>query len=303
MSKVFFVQKEICGESTFQRFQSKGILWMILSLGCFFVNSMCIKALCLKGNVSPWGLLAMRSLTGIGIGLLFFRNEIDLKRSFFHKLFFWRGFFGAIGTISYYFALKWLGVGKATLLSNTWVIWASLLAVWMIGERLTLRLAVSLALSMVGVGCLVKEIHGFVFFSGVEEVLCLLGAVIAGLTVVFIRKLAMTEKSINIYASQCLYTGLTSLPFWLTLEGVTASGVLLGLGLGILASFGQIAMTEGFRYLSVSVGGGMQLLLPLILSVGGVCVFDELFTWVQGFGGGLILLGCYLSLKGQKDEG
>ncbi|MFM9079793.1 MAG: hypothetical protein ACKOTE_06600, partial [Opitutaceae bacterium] len=43
----------------------------------------------------------------------------------------------------------------------------------------------------------------------------------------------------------------------------------------LAAIAGQLAMTEGFRHLSVATGGALQLLTPLAVTAGGVLRFGE----------------------------
>jgi drug/metabolite transporter (DMT)-like permease len=68
--------------------------------------------------------------------------------------------------------------------------------------------------------------------------------------------------------------------------------VLLAIA-ALAAGFGQLAMTEGFRFLSVTAGSAFQMTLPLIISLGGVVFFAEHFTALQIVGGVLILAGSY----------
>jgi drug/metabolite transporter (DMT)-like permease len=62
-----------------------------------------------------------------------------------------RGVLGALGTAAYYLTLPKLGAGKATLIGNTWVIWAALLAVPMLGELLTWRKLAGMLLALFGI--------------------------------------------------------------------------------------------------------------------------------------------------------
>ena len=62
---------------------------------------------------------------------------------------------------------------------------------------------------------------------------------------------------------------------------------------GTVATIGQLAMTEGFRHLTVAVGGAFQICVPVVIAIGGVLLFQEDFTANQIIGGVLILIGCY----------
>jgi drug/metabolite transporter (DMT)-like permease len=200
---------------------------------------------------------------------------------------------GAFGTAAYYLTLPILGAGKATLIGNTWVIWAALLAVPLLGESLTLRKSFGMLLAIAGIA-LITGLQGGDFSQfGRYELLAISGALIAAGVVVVIRQLTRTETSGTIFASQCIYAGLFALPFCFT---VSAPG-LMDIGLltlaALLASWGQIGMTEGFRYLPVSIGGAFQILLPLCITLCGWILFEESFSQTQIIGASLILAGCY----------
>ncbi len=52
-------------------------------------------------------------------------------------------------------------------------------------------------------------------------------------------------------------------------------------------------MTEGFRHLTVSVGGAFQICVPVVIALGSVLLFNEPFFAIQIVGAALILAGCY----------
>jgi drug/metabolite transporter (DMT)-like permease len=113
-------------------------------------------------------------------------------------------------------------------------------------------------------------------------------------TVVVIRQLTQTESSAMIYTTQCLYILAASLPMAIYVRPeLTMAHVVVLLIAGVSATFGQLAMTDGFRYLTVSVGGAFQVLAPMLISFGSVLCFAEAFSVVQVIGATLILAGCY----------
>jgi drug/metabolite transporter (DMT)-like permease len=121
---------------------------------------------------------------------------------------------------------------------------------------------------------------------------------LAAAVVVVIRQLTRTDSSATIYASQCVYGLLIALPFALRhlphLSGTDYSLLVLA---ALCASAGQLAMTEGFRFLTVAAGGAFQVMVPLIISLGGVAFFGEHFTGLQVLGGVLILSGSFVAVR------
>ena len=154
-------------------------------------------------------------------------------------------------------------------------------------------------LALAGLGLLTNVSAENLLVTGHWEMISLGGAVLAALVVVVNRQLTRTETSATIFASQCLYGLLLALPFALhqAIHLTTSDLVMLSVA-GLCAAFGQLAMTEGFRFLTVAVGGAYQITLPLVISVGGILLFGEHFTPVQMLGAMLILAGSFQTVVG-----
>lgn len=245
--------------------------------------------------VSPWWALLFRALAGIMVVAVIYGpgNNVSFRRAATGRLLVSRGVLGALGTAAYYLTLPELGAGKATLIGNTWTIWAALLAVPMLGERMTVRKTIGLILAVVGIALITELERGELSQFGRHEVIAVAGALVAACVVVVIRQLTLTESSGTIFASQCLYSTLLALPFCVALPRPGMMDTVLLTLAALLAAVGQIGMTEGFRFLPVSVGGAFQMLLPLVITIMGCVFFDENFTPIQGVGAALILAGCH----------
>ncbi len=277
----------------------RGSLWMLLSLVGFTGTALLVGYLGSERGVSPWLALGFRAVTGLLVVTAVYapRRQVSFRRALLGKLLVSRGVLGALGTACYYLTLPVLGAGKATLIGNTWVIWGALLAVLMLGEPLGWRKLLGILLAVAGIVFLVGLQGGDFAHIGRYDLLAISGAFLAAAVVVVIRQLTLTETSGTIFASQCAYAGLLALPFALTQPLPTGSDAALLALAGLLAALGQLAMTEGFRYLPVSVGGAFQILLPLTITLASMVLFAEPFTGTQAFGGALILFGCYQTVS------
>lgn len=268
---------------------------MLGSLIGFTGMALLVKHLGAARGVSGWWALLFRALVGLVLVWVLYapRGQVSFKRAATGRMLVSRGVLGAFGTAAYYMTLPILGAGKATLIGNTWVIWAALMAVPLLGETLTFRKMAGMILAIAGIVFITGLQDGDWSVLGKPECLAILGALISAAVVVVIRQLTRTETSGTIFASQCLYTGLLALPF--SMASALPSWVDLGLLVlaAVLAAWGQIGMTEGFRYLPVSIGGAFQILLPLCITVFGWFFLAETFTEAQILGGLLILVGCY----------
>lgn len=287
----------------------KGSGWMGVSLFCFTGNALLLRYLGATHGVSPWVALLFRAVVGFALVCVVFpvrgtagtaatRSAVDVRRAATSRMLVSRGILGAFGTAAYYVTLPILGAGKATLIGNTWVIWSALMAVFMLKEHLGARQIAGIVIAIGGLALLTGTDHPAAGQAHtVHEIIAIGGALIAAGTVVVIRQLTRTESSATIFASQCIYTALLSLPCVIA-DGLDISfmqAALLSVA-ALAAGVGQLAMTEGFRHLPVSTGGAFQVALPLCITLASVALFGESFTLPQAAGAALIILGGYQAI-------
>ena len=214
-----------------------------------------------------------------------------------------RGLSGLLGTAAYYWTVPALGAGKATLICNTYVIFASIIAMLSLGEKLTVQRFLWLAASFVGIVLLVGPRAGGEGFSiGFHEILALFGAIMAAWSVVLVRQLSLKYSIGTIYLAQCVW-----IFFPIAFLAVPDLPALTVREIGILAlaatsaGFGQLAMNEGYRCLTVTTGATIQMLWPVSTTLGGWLLFAERFGPLQWVGAGLILVSIWqISVAGLK---
>jgi S-adenosylmethionine uptake transporter len=281
----------------------RGMLWMLLSLTAFTCNALLIKHCSSNRHIDPWLTMSFRFVVGLVMTWVIFApsGTLNVRRSFMNWLLASRGVLGAFGTAAYYASVGPLGAGKATLIGNTWTVWAAIIATVVLHERLGLEKFLGMVVAIGGLVLLTDITPESLAHDGKWELISLGGAILAALVIVVIRQLTTTESSATIFASQCVYGLLLAVPF-----AARHSDQLTLINFGFLtlaavcAGVGQLAMTEGFRFLTVAAGGGFQMLVPLLISLGGILLFDERFALVQALGGVLILLGSFQTVAGWR---
>lgn len=281
-------------DSTPEATGRRGVAVMLLSVLGFTVNTLLIRYLSgSERGIGPEVPLLFRSMVGAFIVLAFFRGRrpTRVKPVFSNKLLILRGVTGLLGTAAYYWTVPSLGAGMATLICNTYVIFASVIAVLALGEKLTPMRFVWLALAFVGIVFLVGP-NGTAgkFHFGWYEAVALLGAIAAASSVVLVRRLVSEFSIGTIYLAQCI---------WIAMPLIFIAGPeLIRLGWGDVsllvlaataASYGQLAMNEGYRCLSVTAGASIQMLWPVATTFGGWLLFSESFLAIQVVGAVLIL--------------
>ncbi|MEM9283777.1 MAG: DMT family transporter [Verrucomicrobiota bacterium] len=281
----------------------RGVFIMVVSVIGFTVNTLLLRYLSgeTKG-ISPDVPLLFRAGVGIFVVLVFFRGRRPTRviPVFRDRLLMWRGLSGLLGTAAYYWTVPSLGAGTATLICNTYVIFASIIASLALGEKLTPLRFLWLILAFIGIVFLLSpEKTSGEFAIGFYECVALAGAVIAATSVVLVRRLVADYSIGTIYLSQCIWIFLPVVvmagPKLLDLEASDFGLLVLG---GLAASYGQLAMNEGYRCLSVSAGASMQMLWPVMTTVGGWWLFSETLSWLQLSGAVIILYAVWRVSRG-----
>lgn len=277
----------------------RGSGWMSLSVLCFTANSLLLKYFASERGIDAWVSLTFR----FGIGLLLTAavfapgGGMRLGHSFKNWLLASRGVLGGLSTAAFYLSIGPLGAGKAVLIGNTWTIFSAILAALVLHEALSAARLTGIVMALCGLGLLMGVGPGGFAQEWRWELVQLGGAILAAMVVVVIRELTRTETSATIFASQCVYGLILCVPFALPhLSALGGLDVLWLVVASVAAAAGQLAMTEGFRFLPVAAGGAFQVTLPLIISLGGVVLFEERFSGWQIFGGAMILLGSFQTI-------
>lgn len=284
----------------------RGVIVMVLSVMAFTINTLLLKYIGEgESGISPDMPLLFRAAVGMVIVLVFFRGRRPtlIKPVFRDRSLILRGLSGLLGTAAYYWTVPTLGAGKATLICNTYVIFASIIAMLSLGERLTVSRFLWLAASFAGIVLLVgPRAGGEGFTIGFHEILALFGAIMAAWSVVLVRQLSLEYSIGTIYLAQCVWIfvpiAFLAVPELTELTGREVALLLLA---ATAAGYGQLAMNEGYRCLTVTTGATIQMLWPVSTTLGGWLLFAERFGPLQWAGAILILASIWrISVAGLK---
>ena len=267
---------------------------MLLSVVLFSVNVLIIRWVGLFASVDGWMSSFTRGLAGTIFVLAMYSGGRGLQlRHLAKPLLILRGVLGMVTISILYFTVIELGAGRALVINLTYPLFGSLIAAFVLKEKLLPSTSALLLLAMLGLGLFFYEsFHEATF--GFYDLLGLLGAVLAGAIVVVIRKLTQTESAATIYSSQCVMTVLVMLPLALPSFGETSptTWAFLMLG-GAIVAYGQILMSKGFYHLDVARGSAIQMLIPLLTSAGAFFLFEETFAPIEIVGAVLTLFATW----------
>jgi drug/metabolite transporter (DMT)-like permease len=270
---------------------SKGILLTLGSVVFFALMAVLVKII---PNVSSYQTTFFRFAIGVGImGMLSLFGIVHLKFNDKKNLF-WRGLVGGIAVYLFYLAIIKLGVGKGSVYIYSYPIFATLFSMIMLKEKVEPIKFVVIFISFGGLILLSVGGKGSLAGMGIYELIAIAGSIITGLAVVFVKKLHDSDNSYAIFFSQCI------VGFWMFLipSGTTqAQGnlteLLLLVLVGVVATIGQLFMTEGYRYVNVATGSLLQSMVPVFNLISGWLIFHEQFNTIEMTGAFVIVSSCF----------
>jgi len=231
------------------------------------------------------------TLVRFSLGLTFVATLFRLRPGTFRPVRRWllvsRGLFGGASALLYFLAIARIPAGEATLLNNTFPIWAVLLSFLVLDERPTLHLALALAVASAGV-YLVLGGGALAFGLGVGALLGLASGVLGGVAVTSIRALRGTDNAPTIFFAFSVGGFLLSLPFAAGPWPATPWGWAAALGVGVASFLAQLSMTEAYGALSVAEAALWHQLTPIASYLWALGVNGERVGWATAVG---VLLG------------
>jgi drug/metabolite transporter (DMT)-like permease len=235
---------------------------LLFGSGVLFGLSAVLARVATLGGMSGGQVTLARFGLGLALVVALFRARPGTFRPVRKGLLVTRGLFGGVAALLYFLSIARIPAGEATLLNNTFPIFAVLLSLFLLNERPTVHLVVALLLASVGV-FLVLGGGGVTFRLGTGEVLGIASAVTGGAAVTSIRALRATDNAPTIFFAFAVGGFLVSIPFSLGPWPHAWAPYAATLGVGIVAFLAQLFMTEAYGALSVPEAAIWQQLTPI----------------------------------------
>jgi len=227
----------------------KGETAIFFSSLLYTITAVLIKSVSTKFD--GFFISTIRFLIAIILGIAILKLKKMPFKVYDKKSWILRGVFGSTAMILYYVAIQITSSGRATLLFNTYPIFVAIFGYLFFKENITRKNIVSLVFCISGVL--------FVFYDGSHyyiwgDVLGLIGGLIAGIAIHYIKRSSEKNYPLIVYLSACFF-GMVLFPFSIhqAVRLTLTSSILLFL-IGTLSLSGQLAMTYGYRYVQATKG-------------------------------------------------
>lgn len=215
---------------------------------------------------------------------------------------FWRGLSGGLASTCFFLGIQYTSLTHATLLNNTFIIWASLFAVFWLGEKLGWLGSFAVIGASIGVALVTNPQGGEI---RIGDWISLFSGIMAGMAVVQIRRLRQTENSFSIF----FYFNMVGLPISLLAMLLSHSKFILPafsqvpilLLVGVSSVCSQLLMTYGYKEMRAAQGSLIMLTTVLSSALLSHWIFHDPISFYTICGGILIIISAaVLSLRSTK---
>jgi drug/metabolite transporter (DMT)-like permease len=262
---------------------------------------MAISIRALARTLSPVEILCLRSALGVVIFLLLLllrpqlRHELHLRELRLHLL---RNVISFAAQVGWVYSLTVLPLATVTALEFTAPAWAAVLAVLMLGERVSLARVMTVVMGIIGVLIIVRPGAVPLHPGAVVMVAVAMGFAI---TYIFTKKLTATESTFAILfwmnVIQFPLAALGADPSFPT--RIEASQIAAVIGIAIAGITAHLCMTNAFRVGDAQVVVPLDFLrLPLIALLGWM-LYSEQIDGLLFVGAGFIIVGILLNLRAE----
>lgn len=273
----------------------RGILFKVLSVCMFMAMASLIKAT--SAEVPPGQAVFFRSFFALPIifGWLAMRGELrngwKTKNPMGHV---WRGLVGTTAMGLGFTGLGLLPLPEVTAIGYAAPLLVVVFAAMFLNEEVRAFRLSTVALGMVGVLIVLSPRLSMGASLNVSEtlgaVVVLMGAVMAALAQVFVRKMVATETTAAIvfwFTITSTLMSLLTLPWGWVVPSWTMAALLVMAGL--LGGMGQIFLTSSYRFADASLVAPFDYTSMILALTIGYFIFDEVPTGTMLLGAGIVI--------------
>lgn len=203
-----------------------------------------------------------------------------------------RGVCGAGAMLIYFHSINRIGLARGTVLLYTNVIWAALLAPFVLGDRAGRRTWAAVGLAFAGVYLIVVPRGGLGGVSG-ADLLALGAGLVGGVAVVGVKKVRETDDTATVFLSLALCgVLLTVVPTVRGGFGYDARVWPLLLGVGLSGTAAKLLSDFAYRHVQSVEGAIWSMLTPVVNTVAGPLLFSENVSGRDLLGSALVVTAC-----------
>lgn len=287
----------------------RGIFFKVMSVCMFMGMASLVKATSVA--LPPGQAVFFRSFFALPIifGWLALRGELrngwKTRNPMGH---FWRGLLGTSAMGLGFTGLGLLPLPEVTAIGYAAPLLVVVFAAMFLNEEVRAFRLSAVALGMVGVLVVLSPRLSVGASMNVSEtlgaVVVLMGAVLAALAQVFVRKMVATETTAAIvfwFTITSTMMALLTIPWGWVVPGWSVA--VMGIMAGLFGGMGQIFLTSSYRYADASLVAPFDYTSMILALTIGYVVFDEVPTGTMLVGAGIVIIAGVLIIWRERRLG
>lgn len=265
-----------------QSSQTKTIILYILSIVLFSIMNIFIRKA--AENLHVFEVVFFRNLLAFIVMLPILKSTglvaIKMNNT---KLFFMRGFFGAIGMLAGFTSLTLIPLAQATAISFSKPIFITIGATIFLGEIIKARRIAAIIIGIIGMLIIVQPgVNSFSF--GI--MLAIIAALAGSLNALIVKKLTLTDTPQAIVTWMVIIlipiTFIPAIPVW---EWPSFETWLYLWGIAIVGTLAHFSWTKSYSMADITSLEPIEFIKLPIMALLGWMIFSEIpgtWTWVGG---------------------
>ena len=199
----------------------------------------------------------------------------------------------------FFYSIAHIPLAESVLLSYTTPLFAPVLAVLMLGELLTLSLLVAMLVGFCGVYFIVNP--EFTAFSTISMI-ALLSGFLAAIAMTCIRRMARSEPTTRIvFYYSIICASLSVIPLFFAESLPSFYCIMVLCVIGVLATLGQLALTQGYSKANVAVVGPFTYSTVVFAVLLGWLFWSEIPNWLTSVGIVLVITAGSVALMHNRE--
>jgi drug/metabolite transporter (DMT)-like permease len=272
---------------------ARGILWMVL--GTLFISAMHSSIRHVSAGLPPFEITFFRNLFALVVVIPWlFRYGLAPFKTRRLKLLGLRAVINVVAMLCFFYALSIAPLTEVTALAFMAPIFATVFAVFILGERVGGRGWIAIGVGFAGALLILRP--GFANV-GLGEVLTLIASVLWACVLLIIKTLSRTESSITITVYMSLLMApLALIPALFVWQWPTLDQLGWLAFIGLLGGCGQLTMTQALKEAPTNVVMPFDFLRLIWIAAISWFAFAEvpdLFTWLGGIT--IFVAGAYIA--------
>ena len=278
---------------------SEAIRFMLLSTLSFALMNALIKEL---NYYSPFQLVFFRSIGSLVFTTIFLKvNKISFHGKKMSLLLF-RGIAGVISMVLFFSSVQYISVGSAVTLRYVAPLFAAILAVIFLKEKILPLQWFFFLIAFVGV-VLIKDFDSSASTSGVA--MAIGAAFFSSIVYILISKIGYQDHPVIVvhyFMAISTLVGCIGTLFYWTVPLSILDWILL-FSLGIFGYFGQLFMTKAFQFGQAYMVAPFKYVEVIFTLSLGIFYFEEVYTFWSLLGTALVIVSLTLNVIYKSRKG